>query len=112
MASRQETVDSIVFFAAGAGAVSVRKMFGEHALYCDGTLVALVCDDQLFVKPTDPGRALAGAVTEAAPYHGAKPSLLIPRSIWEDGARLSALVRATADALARPGTKTRKKPAA
>ena len=26
-------------------AVMPRKMFGEYALYCDGKVVALVCDD-------------------------------------------------------------------
>ena len=30
--------------------VSYRKMFGEYALYSKGKVVALVCDNQLFVK--------------------------------------------------------------
>ena len=32
--------------------ISYRKMFGEYALYSKGKVVALLCDDQLFVKPT------------------------------------------------------------
>ena len=45
---------------AGAGAVSARKMFGEYGVYCDGKIVGLVCDDQLFVKVTEAGRAWLG----------------------------------------------------
>lgn len=32
--------------------VSYRKMFGEYALYSKGKVVALVCDNQLFVMAT------------------------------------------------------------
>ena len=38
--------------------VRARKMFGEYALYCGEKVVALVCDDQLFVKMTEAGKAL------------------------------------------------------
>lgn len=38
--------------------LSARKMFGEYALYLDGMVVALVCDDKLFLKPT-PGAQTA-----------------------------------------------------
>ena len=60
VASRQTTVDYIVEQAAGAGQVSARKMFGEYALYCGNRLVGLICNDQLFVKPTVEGRAFFG----------------------------------------------------
>lgn len=36
---------------------SYRKMFGEYALYSNGKVIALVCDNQLFGKPTGSGRA-------------------------------------------------------
>ena len=67
MASKRTTVDFLLDQMAEAGAMSARRMFGEYGLYCDGTLVALVCDDQLFLKPTAAGRALVGTVVEAAP---------------------------------------------
>ena len=41
-------------------AVTAKKMFGEYCLYRDGKVVALVCDDQLFLKATLAGRALLG----------------------------------------------------
>lgn len=52
-------------------------MFGEYALYLDNKVVALVCDNQCFVKPTPGGRAFIGEVTEGFPYRGAKTAFLV-----------------------------------
>ena len=52
MASSQRTVAFLVEQMAAAGAVSATPMFGEYAVYGDGKVVALICDDRLFVKPT------------------------------------------------------------
>jgi DNA transformation protein and related proteins len=79
MASLQSNVDFVLAQIETAGVVSARKMFGEYGLYCDGKLVALLCDDQLLVKPTAAARAFAGPVEEKPPYEGAKPSMLIGR---------------------------------
>ena len=59
MANRDETVAHLLDLMAQAGVtgVTTRKMFGEHAVYLDGKVVALLCDDRLFIKPTP--RALA-----------------------------------------------------
>jgi DNA transformation protein and related proteins len=108
MPTEQATVDAVVFFATGAGGISARKMFGEYALYCDEKLVGLICDDQLFIKPTPTARQIAGDVQEAPPYPGAKPSLLIPRERWENGTWLSGLIRASADELPMPKPKAPK----
>lgn len=82
----------------GAGTLSHRKMFGEYAVYLDGKVVLLVCDNQVFLKPTAAGRALLGAVEEAPPYPGAKNSFLLGGQL-EDRELMAAVVRATADAL-------------
>jgi len=66
-------------------------MFGEYGLYLDGRLVALVCDDQLFVKPTIAGRAYAPDAGEAPPYPGSKPSLVIDAALWDDREWLAEL---------------------
>lgn len=94
---------------ADAGEVSARKMFGEYALYLQGKIIALFCDDQLFIKPTDAGRALLGKVKEAPPYPGAKPWFLISGDRCEDGDFLSELARSTARALPPPKAKAPKK---
>jgi TfoX/Sxy family transcriptional regulator of competence genes len=57
------------------GRVTHRKMFGEYAIYIGEKVVGLVCDNQLFVKPTDAGRALLQEPVMAPPYPGAKPAL-------------------------------------
>jgi TfoX/Sxy family transcriptional regulator of competence genes len=93
MSSQQGTVDFIVEQMAKAGVVSARKMFGEYGIYCDGKMVALVCDDQLFVKPTAAGRTFIDDVTEGAPYKGAKPCFVIPPEKWEDHEWLAELIR-------------------
>jgi DNA transformation protein len=60
VSSQQKTVDYIVEQSAGAGTMTAKKMFGEYGLYCDGKIVALICDDQLFIKPTEPKKAKKG----------------------------------------------------
>ena len=51
MASDQEFVDFLVDQMQGVGGITFRKMFGEYAIYCNGKVVALICDNQFFVKP-------------------------------------------------------------
>jgi TfoX/Sxy family transcriptional regulator of competence genes len=104
MATQPGTVEFILGQVAGAGDVAARKMFGEYTLYCDGKVVGLLCDEQLFVKSTEAGRTfLAGTtVEEKSPYAGAKPCLLIPGDRWEDREWLSRLIRHTADDLPKP----------
>jgi TfoX/Sxy family transcriptional regulator of competence genes len=109
MSSQQSTVDFIVEQMAKAGVVSARKMFGEYGIYCDGKMVALVCDDQLFVKPTVAGRALIGDVTEGAPYKGAKPCFVISAERWDDDEWLAELIRVSTAELPTPVKKRRAK---
>ena len=81
-----------------AGTITFRKMFGEYAVYCDGKVVALVCDNQLFVKPTPGGRAFIGAPVLAPPYPGAKDYFLI-EDAFEDREWIAGLIRLTAQEL-------------
>ena len=89
-------------------AVTYKRMFGEFGLYGAGKFFGAICDDQLFVKPTDGGRAFIGEVVEAPPYPGAKPSFLIGDRI-EDGEWLSELVRITLRELPEAPPRKRKK---
>jgi TfoX/Sxy family transcriptional regulator of competence genes len=108
MASKQRTIDFIIEQISQAGVVSARKMFGEYALYCDGKVVALVCDDQLFVKPTAAGKVFLGNPIEGIPYPGAKPSWHISGDLWEDAEWLTDLIRITAAELPLLKKKERK----
>jgi TfoX/Sxy family transcriptional regulator of competence genes len=110
MASDQGFVDYVVDQIDDDCAVTSRKMFGEYGLFSHGKIVALICDDRLFVKPTEGGRAYIGDVVEAPAYPGAKPSLLVEGGL-EDGAWLSELVRITARELPAKKPKKGKKKA-
>jgi len=108
MATQRSTIEHLLEQAAGAGAVSARPMFGEYGLYLDGRMVASVCDDRLYLKPTARGRALAGPAPEAPPYPGAKPQLLIEADRWDDADWLAELLRATVADLPAPKPRSRK----
>ncbi len=110
MASDQSFVDYICEQANLARELSYKKMFGEYALYLRGKVVALVCDNQLFVKPTDPGRLLLGKANEGAPYPGAKPHFRIGDEI-DDPEQLRQLLVVTAEALPMPKPKPAKRKA-
>lgn len=84
--------------------ISCRAMFGGHTLYSRGKVVGLISNNQLFVKPTAPGRAFIGDVVEAPAYEGAKPSFLIGDKV-EDGVWLTELIRVTERELPAPKRK-------
>ncbi|MDZ7630329.1 MAG: TfoX/Sxy family protein [Gemmatimonadaceae bacterium] len=104
MATTQATVDFICEQAGLADRLTARKMFGEYALYVDGKVVALVCDDTLFLKPTTAGRALLGATDERPPYPGAKLHFCVAEQL-DDRDLLRQLLLTTADALPAPKAK-------
>ena len=108
MASDQAFVEFVVDQIEQAGEITFRKMFGEYGVYADGKLFALICDNKLFVKPTEGGRAFIEDVVEAPPYPGAKPSFLIEAQL-EDREWLSNLVRITVRELPEPKPKKKKK---
>ena len=88
--------------------VTQKKMFGEYGLFSEGKMFGMVCDDRLFFKPTEGGRAYIGEVVEDSPYPGAKPSFLIEDRL-EDGEWLSELARITTRELPIPKKRKRKK---
>jgi TfoX/Sxy family transcriptional regulator of competence genes len=105
MATKAEFIDYVREQLAGAGAVSFRRMFGEYAVYLDDRVVALVCDNQLFVKPTAGGRRFLGRVNEAPPYPGASLYFLVDEAL-ESPQEVAQLIRITAREL--PAPKARK----
>ena len=100
MATRAATIAHLLD-CAGTGATA-RKMFGEYAIYHGAKVVALVCGDELFLKPTAAGRAHLGAAEEGAPYPGAKPHLRVGGEKWDEDGFLTALFAATSDELPEP----------
>jgi TfoX/Sxy family transcriptional regulator of competence genes len=92
-----------------AGAISTRRMFGEYAVYCQDRVVALICDNQLFVKPTDAGRAFIGVPLEVAPFPGARAYFLMSDEL-DDPDWLGRLIALTAQALPPPKAANTKTP--
>lgn len=107
MSSKPEFVEYASEQCGAAGNITYKKMFGEYGLYCDGKIVALVCDDQLFVKITEEVRERYPKLPEKPPYGGAKNYFLIEDI--DDAEFLSELVRMTYNALPEPKSKKAKR---
>lgn len=106
MASNPDFVQYIADQCAGAGDVTVRKMFGDYGIYCNGKIFGLICDNQFFIKPTDAARSLLRTVDMRPPYEGAKPYFYIEDV--DDHDYLAQLVRVTVGALPDPKPKHKK----
>jgi TfoX/Sxy family transcriptional regulator of competence genes len=107
MASEQKIVDFIIEQIGFSKQVTSKKMFGEHVLYFDNKLFALICDNKLFIKPTESGREYIKEVVEASPYPGAKPCFLIEEKL-ENTDWLRKLVKITVAELPEPKPKKSK----
>lgn len=114
MGTRAETMEFLADQLGALPNIRYRKMFGEYGLYCDEKVVAFICDDELFVKPTDAGRAYIGEPDEAPAYPGSKLYFRVSGDRWEDREWLTGLIDATAAVLPTPtpkATAKRKAPA-
>ena len=107
MASDKAFMDSVLEQIENAGLITYKKMFGEYGVYSNGKIFALVCDNQLFIKPTAAGRDFIGEVVEAPPYPGAKMYFLIEDQI-ENREWLNELIRVTVAELPEPKPKKKK----
>lgn len=108
MASTEETVLYLAEQMSAAGDIRIRKMFGEYAIYCNERVVALVCDNQLFVKITDISGTYLDSSHETPAYPGARNSLLVPEERWEDREWLVDFIRDTAALVPLPKPKVKK----
>src|SRR6202790_4081748 len=106
MASDREFVKFVCEQLCGAGEISSRRMFGEAAVYLQDKVIGLICDNQFFVKATEPGRAKIGVPTEAPPFPGANNWFLM--ADLDDPEFLADLVRTTAAALPNPKIRAKK----
>jgi TfoX/Sxy family transcriptional regulator of competence genes len=104
MSTAQGFVEHLQSQSGLGSELSFKKMFGEYALYFQGKVVAFACDNQLYLKPTEEGRAVLGRVVERPPYPGAKLYFLIDEQL-EDRELLGRLLQVTAQALPLPKPK-------
>lgn len=87
------------------GRFAVRAMFGEFALYADGKVVGLICDDQLFVKIMAESASLTDRCDPGSPYPGARAHHVVTEDIIAGDRGLPALLLRMADALPAPRPK-------
>ena len=104
MATDPDFIDYVLEQAGFGARLAHKRMFGEYALYLDDKVVAFACDNSLFLKPTEPGRAALPVVTPGKPYPEAKDYYVIDEFL-DDTPLLQRLLQATADALPMPKPK-------
>jgi TfoX/Sxy family transcriptional regulator of competence genes len=109
MATRKETVEFILAKLRNRGHFSVRAMFGEYALYADGKVVALVCDDRLYVKILPASRELQGQCEQGEPYPGAKPHHIVEETQLSTIETLPDVLRAVAASIPEKKDKAKRK---
>lgn len=107
MATEQKFVDFVIDQIGFSDEVTEKKMFGEYGLYFGDKLFALICDNKLYIKPTQLGRDYIKEIVEAPPYPGAKPSFLIEEKL-DDREWLRELVKITVKELPEPKPKKAK----
>jgi len=86
------------------GDISYKYMFGGCSIYYKNKVVALICGNSLYIRPTESGRSFIKDVDEESPYPGAKLHFLIKDKI-DDKEWLSELVLITAKDLPEPKNK-------
>ena len=102
MSTRAETLDFLLDQIGALPGVRTRRMFGEYCLYLDDKPTAFLCDDQLYVKITEAGRALLARPVCGRPDPGARDHFLLRPDEWEDRQALCDLLAATSRALPMP----------
>ncbi len=80
MSTRRETTDFILEQLGQPKHFSVRAMFGEYALYANGKVVGLICNDQLYVKILPESEVLENICEKDEAYPGSKKFYVVEES--------------------------------
>lgn len=109
MATSKDFVSYVSEQAGLGSALTFKSMFGEYGIYLDGKIIGLVCDNSLFVKPTEATTALTSGLPMRMPYLGAKLHPMADE-LLDDPKALKSLFEQTARALPSPKSKKPKSP--
>jgi len=104
MATTLEFVEYIHEQSGLGSQLSYRKMFGEYALYLDGKVIALACDNSLYIKITSATEQYLNSFATKPPYPGAKPHI-VGDELQDDADELRKILLATAASLPKPKPK-------
>lgn len=109
MSTQKETIEFILQKLGDPKVFSARAMFGEYALYAKGTVVALVCDDLLYVKIVPASQALEKICEKGEPYPKAKLHYVVEEGQLSSLGDLPSILTAIADSLPAKKKKAKKK---
>ena len=109
MATQKETIAFLLQKLRPLERFSARPMFGEYALYADGKVVALVCDDLLYVKILPASQQLESVCEQGTPYPGARPHYIVEEGQFTSVANLAGILFAIAESVPAKKKKTGKK---
>lgn len=99
MATSKDTADFILARLGNDSRFTLRAMFGEYALYVDGKVVALICDNTLYVKIVPASAVLEDVCEQGPPYPGAKPHYIVSEEMLYSLGGIPAILIAVAAAL-------------
>jgi hypothetical protein len=104
MSTQKETIQFILEKLGHPPRFTARSMFGEYALYADEKVVALVCDNLLFVKIVPASQDLEPVCEKGHPFPGAKEHYIIEEVQLSTLPNLPGILFAVAE-----GIKTKKR---
>lgn len=109
MATQKETVEFLLAKLRQPKRFSARAMFGEYALYADGKVVALICDDLLYVKILPASQGLEPLCEKGEPYPGARPHYIVEEGQLSTLPTLPMILCAIAESLPEKKKSTRQR---
>jgi DNA transformation protein len=107
MSTQKETVEFILEKLGEPKHFSVRAMFGEYALYADGKVVGLVCNDQLYVKILPASAELEDICEKDEAYPGSKKFYVVEEAQLSQLPNLSGILLDIAKSLPEKKSKKR-----
>lgn len=81
MATSKEFHDYVVENLQRAGNVTARKMMGEYCIYYQEKLIGDICDNCLFLKPTESVLRLMPDADRAYPYEGSRTLMVVVEDV-------------------------------
>jgi DNA transformation protein and related proteins len=99
MSTQKETVEFILDKLEDRKVFAARAMFGEYALYCNGKVVALICDDTLFVKILPASASLESDCEQGLPFSRAKPHYVVTEDMFSNATRIAEILANVSSAL-------------
>lgn len=85
MATTKEFHDYIVDSLNRVGDITTRKMMGEYCIYYRDKLIGDICDNCLFLKPTETVLRMMPDAERAYPYEGSKTLMVVVDAVENTG---------------------------